>query len=211
MLPTQPDKKRGEYNHTRAGADTDTDTHVDTIKQKKGKSSDLLLSRALHVLTLQLHGLPPRHHHHQTQASEQSNPRFQRPNAEGEGEGDGDVDGGARRKGVVIGTEVVWADDDDDDGGETEAFFEAIVGEGGVAGQGGGGGGKGKGDGQGGEGGGGHGGQGEGKGDSGTSVCELLGKVARDHGVLGVLFEDGLQVKLLLFGDCLVFVVLFFV
>lgn len=26
------------------------------------------------------------------------------------------------------------------------------------------------------------------------SLCEMLGKVARDHGALGVLFEDGLQV-----------------
>lgn len=35
----------------------------------------------------------------------------------------------------------------------------------------------------------------EGGGETGGgSLCEMLGKVARDHGALGVLFEDGLQV-----------------
>lgn len=35
----------------------------------------------------------------------------------------------------------------------------------------------------------------EGGGETGGgSLCEMLGKVARDHGALGVLFEDGLEV-----------------
>lgn len=172
-----------------------------TEKQTKQKTSDLLLSRALHVITLQLHGLAE----DDDAASRTPSTATKEPGQAAVGGGSGA--GGARAAAADgKGSSGTGAGVDDktaatNEGarveriGDQDAFFAAIT-EG-----------NGKGscahgtDGwhlKGGKGGGGSGGRGGG-GDAvvaeETSICELLGRVARDHGGLGSLFEDGLQVR----------------
>lgn len=142
-------------------------------------TSELLLSRALHLITLQLHGL-----RHPSPVPQQSS----QPTAPLLASGQRTTEEGAKGS---PSTDSISADYNDE-----ESYFAAVrEGNGTVTG------GEAtaamKGEGAGGCGRGGWqcDGDGEVAGAEETSVCELLGRVARDHGALGLLFEDGLQVQ----------------
>lgn len=134
--------------------------------EQKKTTSDLLLSRALHIITLQLHGL------------------------------DSDI---ADTSGAACGATAAahQIGEGAEELGDPEAFFAAVTEGNGkaisaaAASDGSGGGPRGS---QGqlktGKGG----GSGAGGVAEETSICELLGRVAGDHGGLGLLFEDGLWV-----------------
>ncbi|CAM9192647.1 unnamed protein product [Ascophyllum nodosum] len=142
-----------------------------------GKTSDLLLSRALHVLTLQLHGLdrPQQQPYQQPGKGSCSSGSIEAPvNAGGVEETKG---GGGIRGGCPLVS-----------GFSQSAYFAAVLEESSKASDSGKAGAELRGRGRGllGE-------LGGGDVGGGGSLCEVLGKVAVDHGALGALFEDGLQ------------------
>ena len=150
----------------------------DILAQKAGKTSDLLLSRALHVLTLQLHGLdrPQQQPYQQPGKGSCSSGSIEAPvNAGGVEETKG---GGGIRGGCPLVS-----------GFSQSAYFAAVLEESSKASDSGKAGAELRGRGRGllGE-------LGGGDVGGGGSLCEVLGKVAVDHGALGALFEDGLQV-----------------